>query len=188
MMLKSFLCYCWFFLFYDGAVDMQIWAHLTHVRSDREYMLTCALFFKFCIIQCIYLSITSFLNIYLQKIHIDWRRKLHSINQRKLSVYYLHFYAPLEKGGILFCNCRSFWWSVDQVLSAQYLLTLPLDQYQTWCRGCPQWVDNHYLFSGHMFKGQGQTTLLSPLCCPLNIFLTLHVINTKLDAGVALNK
>ena len=52
------------------------------------------------------------------------------------------FYAPLEKGGILFCNCRSVCRSVgrsvDQVLSGQYLLTSSLDQYQTWCRGCPQ--------------------------------------------------
>ena len=53
--------------------------------------------------------------------------------------------------------------SVDQVLSAQYLLTPSLDQYQTWCRGYPQWVDDPYWFSGHMFKGQGQTILLSPV-------------------------
>ena len=39
-----------------------------------------------------------------------------------------------------------------------------------------------------MFKGQGQTTLLSPLCCPLNIFWPLYLINTKLGAGVALNE
>ena len=43
-------------------------------------------------------------------------------------------YAPLEKGGILFCNCRSVGMSVcrsvDQVLSGQYLLTPSLDQYQ----------------------------------------------------------
>ena len=50
---------------------------------------------------------------------------------------------PLKKGDILFCNCRSVGGSVgmsvcrsvDQVLSAQYLLTPSLDQYQTWCRG-----------------------------------------------------
>ena len=34
--------------------------------------------------------------------------------------------------------------SVDQVLSAQCLLTPSLDQYQTWCSGCPQWVDDPY--------------------------------------------
>ena len=56
------------------------------------------------------------------------------------------------------------------VLSAQYLLTLSLDQYQTWCKGCPQWVNGPYWFSGHMFKVDGQTTFLSPLCCPFNIF------------------
>ena len=110
------------------------------------------------------------------------------------------FYAPLEKGGILFCNCRSVCRSVgrsvgrsvcrsvDQVLSGQYLLTPSLDQYQTWSRGCPQWVDDPYWFWGHMFKGQGQTTLLSPLCCPLNIFWPLHMIYNKLGAGVALNE
>ena len=100
---------------------------------------------------------------------------------------------PLKKGAYRFATvgrsvgmsvCRS----VDQVLSGQYLLTPLLDQYQTWCRGCPQWVDDAYWFSGHMFKGQGQTTLLSPLCCPLNIFWPLYLINTKLGAGVALNE
>ena len=65
---------------------------------------------------------------------------------------------------------------------------LSLGQYQTWCRGCPQWAYDLYWFSGHMFKGQGQTTLLSPLCCPLNVFWPLYLINIKLGAGVALNK
>ena len=74
--------------------------------------------------------------------------------------------------------------SQPTVLSAQYLLTPSLNQYQTWCRGCPQWVDNPYWFCGHMFKGQGQTTLLNSLCCPLNIFWPLHLINTKLGAGL----
>ena len=127
-----------------------------------------------------------------------------------------------------------------------YLLTPSLDQYQTLWRGCPQWVDDPYWFSGHIFKVQGQTTLLSPLfsahcvvrsisfysftwsipklvhglrpisrwsllifrshvqrsrsnhssqptlfsplCCPLNIFWPLHLINTKLGAGVALDE
>ena len=95
---------------------------------------------------------------------------------------------PLEKGDILFCNCRSVGRSVgrsvDQVLSAQYLLTPSLDKYQTWCSGCPQWVDDPYCFSGHMFKGQGQITLLSPLCCLLNIFWPFHLINPKLVQGL----
>ena len=93
---------------------------------------------------------------------------------------------PWKRGHIVLqlLVCRS----VDQVLSAQYLLTPSLDQYQTWCRGCPQWVDDPYWFSSHMFKGQGQTTLLSPLCCPLNIFWPLHLTNTKLGARVALNE
>ena len=77
--------------------------------------------------------------------------------------------------------------SVDQVLSSQYhltpsldqyqtkplfsahcvvcsiSLTPSLDQYQTWCRGYPQWVDDPYLFSGHMFKGQGTKVKVKPL-------------------------
>ena len=43
-------------------------------------------------------------------------------------------------------------------------------------------------FQGHMFKGQCQTTLLSPLCCPLNIFWPLHLINKKVGVGVPLNE
>ena len=62
--------------------------------------------------------------------------------------------------------------------------SVSFDQYQTWCRGSPQWVDDLYWFSGHMFKGQGQTTLLSPICCPLNIFWPLHLINTKDGHGL----
>ena len=78
--------------------------------------------------------------------------------------------------------------SQPSVLSAQYLLTPSLDQYQTWCKGCSQWVNDLYWFSGHIFKGQCQITLLSPVCCPLNIFWLLHLINTKLGVGVAPNK
>ena len=78
--------------------------------------------------------------------------------------------------------------SQPTVLSAQCLLTPSLDQYQTCCRGCPQWVDDPYWFSGHRFKGQGQTTLSSPVCSHLNIFWPLHSISTKLGAGVAPNK
>ena len=88
---------------------------------------------------------------------------------------------------LIFRSSRSNHSSLPNVLSAQYLLTPSLGQYQTWCRGCPQWVDDPYWFSGYMFKGQGQITLLSPLCCPLNIFWPLHLINTILGAGVALN-
>ena len=137
----------------------------------------------------------------------------------------LFFMPPFKKGACCFATVgRSVCRSVEQVLSGQYLFTPSLDQYQIWCRGCPQWVDDPYWFevtcvqrsrsnhssqptvlsgqylltslldqyqtwfSGHMFKGQGQTTLLSSLCCPLNIFWPLHLINTKLGAGVALNE
>ena len=74
--------------------------------------------------------------------------------------------------------------SKPSVLSGQYLLTPSLDQYQTWFRGCPQWVHIPYWFWGHMLKGQGQATLDSPLCCPLNFFWTLYLINTKLGMGL----
>ena len=106
-----------------------------------------------------------------------------------------YFYAPLEKGGILLCNYRSVGrsvtmsvcWSVDPVLSGQYLLTPSLDQYQTWCKGCPQWVDDPYWSLGHILIDQGQTTLLRPVCCLVIICWLLHLINSKLGAGVALN-
>ena len=74
------------------------------------------------------------------------------------------------------------------LLSPVCSLAPSLDQYQTWCRGCPQWVNDPYWFSGHMFKGHGQTTLLSQVCCLLNIFWPLHLMNTKLGAGAALNE
>ena len=96
---------------------------------------------------------------------VVWKKYLNGGNFEMKFWSCTDFYAPLEKGGILFCNClsvgRSVCRSVDQVLSGQYLLTPSLDQYQTWCRGCPQWVYDPYWFSGHMLKGQGQTTLLS---------------------------
>ena len=47
----------------------------------------------------------------------------------------LIFMPPLKKGVYCFATVGR---SVDQVLSAQYLLTLSLDQYQTWCRGSPR--------------------------------------------------
>ena len=42
--------------------------------------------------------------------------------------------------------------SQPAVLSDRHLLTPSLDQYQTWCRGYPQWVDDPYWFSGHILK------------------------------------
>ena len=51
------------------------------------------------------------------------------------------FMPPLKKGAYCFATVgRYVGRSVDQVLSAQYLLTPSLEQYQTWCRGYPQWV------------------------------------------------
>ena len=77
-----------------------------------------------------------------------------------------HILCPLWKRRHIVLQltvCRSVGRFVDQVLSAHYLLTPSRNQYQTYYRGCPQWVDDPYRFSGHMFKDQGQTTLFSPL-------------------------
>ena len=46
----------------------------------------------------------------------------------------------------------------------------------------------HPFYYAPLEKGEGQTTLLSPLCCPLNFFSPFHLVNTKLRAGVALNE
>ena len=66
----------------------------------------------------------------------------------------------------LFMHCvvRYVGRSVDQVVSTQYLLTFSRSIPDLW-RGCPQWVNDPYWFSGHMLKGQGQTTILNPACC-----------------------
>ena len=146
------------------------------------------------------------------------------------------FMPPFEKGGILSVG-RSVGMSLN-VLSAQYLLTPSLDQYQTWYRGCPQSVDDpvdyqvtcskvkvkpifsancvvrsisfdpftwsisnlvqglpsisrwsFLIIRSHVQRSRSnRTNLLCLLCCPLNIFWPLHLINTKLGAGVALNK
>ena len=61
--------------------------------------------------------------------------------------------------------------SQPTVLSAHYFFTPSHDQYQTWCRGCPQWVDDPYWFSGHMLKSQGQTTLEPSLLFTLYILI-----------------
>ena len=57
-------------------------------KSARDYKYAnLCIFKKDSALYGVYLSITSFLNIYLQKIYIDCRRKLHSIHQRDLKVY-----------------------------------------------------------------------------------------------------
>ena len=55
----------------------------------------------------------------------------------------MHIMPPMKKGAYCFATVgryvgMSVCQSVDQMLSAQYLLTPSLDQYQTWCRVCPQ--------------------------------------------------
>ena len=91
------------------------------------------------------------------------------------SVLYLIFdviFMPsLKKGAYCFCNCQSVGRSVDQVLSTQYLLTPSLDQ--TWCRGCPPWVDDPFWFSGqrsksnHSFEPSVLSTLYILISCLL---------------------
>ena len=107
------------------------------------------------------------------------------IYQQRFEMTSLSFYAPFEKGAYCFATVGR---SVNQVLSAQYLLIPSLDQYQTWCRGSPKWVDDPYWFSDHMFKGQGKTTLLSPLYCPLNFFWPLHLINCCATVGRSVDR
>ena len=89
------------------------------------------------------------------------------------------FYAPLKKGGILFCNCRSVGrsvgQSVDHVLSAQYLLTPSLDQYQTRCRGCPQWVDDPYWFSRSHVQRSRSNHSSQPMVLSAQYLLTLSI-------------
>ena len=82
--------------------------------------------------------------------------------------------CPLEKGGILFCNClsvgRYVGRSVDQVLSAQYLLTPSLDQYQTWCRRYPQLIFKSHVQrsrSIHSFEPSVLSTLYILIPCLL---------------------
>ena len=95
-----------------------------------------------------------------------------------------HFMPPLKKEAYCFAtDGLSVGRSVDQVLSAHYLLTPSLDQNQTWHRGCPQSVDDSSWFQVTYSKVK-----VKPLFCPLNIFWPLHLINTKLGTGVALNE
>ena len=75
------------------------------------------------------------------------------------------FMPPLEKRDILFCNCRSVGRSVcrsvDQVSSAQYLLTPSLDQYHIcfWNISCLSFKKyDHCLFSKNLVKCQGQSS------------------------------
>ena len=79
--------------------------HWSMFRYTREYMQP-VLFLRFWIIQCIHLyqSITSFLNIYLQKIYIDCRKKPHSIKSERIEgVNWKHWWK------ISICLCLSLW-------------------------------------------------------------------------------
>ena len=50
--------------------------------------------------------------------------------------------------------------SVDQAMSAQYLLTSLLKSCQSWYKECPKEIDVLYWFWDHMVRGQGQTSSL----------------------------
>ena len=69
---------------------------------------------------------------------------------------YTIFMPPFEKRGHIVLH-MSVGPSVDQMMSAQYLLTPFLESCQTWYNGCPKGVDDLYWFWGHMVKDQGQT-------------------------------
>ena len=111
-----------------------------------------------------------------------------------------YFYAPLEKGGILFCNCRS----VDFQVTCSKFKVKPLFSAHcvvrsisfapfTWSipnlvQGLPlmsRW--SLLIFRSHDQRSRSnrssQPTVLSG-----QYLLPLHLINTKLSAGVALNE
>ena len=60
--------------------------HIDPCLDLLESICNLCIFLRFWIIQCIHLypSITSFLNIYLQKIYIDCRKKPHSIKSERI--------------------------------------------------------------------------------------------------------
>ena len=66
---------------------------------------------------------------------------------------------PLKQGAYCFALVGQsvFWSYVDQAMSAQYFLSSRLERWQTWYSGCHERVDVPYWFSGHIFKGEGQT-------------------------------
>ena len=71
----------------------------------------------------------------LKRDHVEYKKQCRQWNltwDNGLNMVY--FYALLKKGAYSFATVGR---SVDQVLSAQHLLTPSLDQYQTWCRGLP---------------------------------------------------
>ena len=74
--------------------------------------------------------------------------------------YHLYFCAPFEKRWHIVLHLsvgRLVGRSVDQTISAKYLLTLSLESYQTRYRECPEVIDDTYRFWSHMVKAQGQT-------------------------------
>ena len=78
---------------------------------------------------------------------------------------------PLKQGAYCFALVGQSvgWLYVDQAMSAQYFLTTRLESCQTSYSGCQERVDVPYWFSGHIFKGEGQTACLHCACCLLNI-------------------
>ena len=77
--------------------------------------------------------------------------KIHFINRKVIFIM-----PPLEKGGILFCNCRSV---------------------GLWTKHCPPNIFWHL----HLINTELSTGVV---CCPLNIFWPLHLISSKLGAGL----
>ena len=90
-----------------------------------------------------------------------WTLILYRYIHRVLSHIFMH---PLKKGGYCFATVgRSVGRSVCRPSVVRLIIFWPLYLINAKLGegGCPQWVDDPYWFSGHMFKGQGQTTLLS---------------------------
>ena len=96
-----------------------------------------------------------------------------------------NFYAPLEKGGILFCNCRSVGMSVGlSVCRPSLVRSISFDPFTSsipnLVQGLPSisgwsilifWSNNRRSMS----INSSQPTLFSPLCCLLNIFWPFYL-------------
>ena len=147
---------CISIMVHSGHID---WNHVITIQWIERYILYCldlnVFIFQGLIASYYYFPLSIWTSrksttLILPPVSIVWTAKMISLlyftqySSLKYTINALHiqlsfcFYAPLEKRGILFCNCRSVClsvgWSVgrsvDQMSSTQYLLTPSLDQYQ----------------------------------------------------------
>ena len=99
----------------------------------------------------------------------------------------VNFYAPLEKGNILFCNCRSVGISVCR---PSVVRSISFDSF-TWSipnlvQGLPSMSRCSILiFRSHDQRSRSNHSS-QPTVLSAQYFLPLHLINTKLGTGVVL--